>query len=166
MNHKKWLVVLSAVVIAALPFTALAADNVVTAASNVNADTAEIAGKAVVLLFKYLIIAAIFESVFTCIFQWSWFVKKARRIGAKTIVKVAISWIAVSQYKSLDIMNNISVELFKADPQTTLIGPIITAFVIAGGSSGIYSMLGKIGFRDFIQQEEKEKRLAPSQPLP
>ena len=156
MKHKKWIIFLTAVAITVLPFTAFATD-IVT-----NADTADTAGKALVLLFKYLIIAAIFESVFACIFQWTWFVKKAHSIGAKTIIKIAISWIAVSQYKVLDIMNNISVELFNAAPQTTLIGPIITALVIAGGSSGIYGMLGKIGFRDLIQQKEKEERLAPS----
>lgn len=155
MDQRKWIVFLTVVAITVLPLTALAAE------SFANAQTADTAGKALVLLFKYLIIAAIFESVFACIFQWTWFVKKAHSIGAKTIIKIAISWIAVSQYKVLDIMNNISVDLFGAEPQTTLVGPIITALVIAGGSSGIYGMLGKIGFRDLIQQKKKEERLAP-----
>ncbi|GAB7021745.1 hypothetical protein [Salidesulfovibrio brasiliensis] len=119
------------------------------------------AAAAAAIIFKYLIVVTIFESVYSAIFQWTWFIKKGEKKGLKTPVKVLLGWLAVVAYPAINIMEELSVDIFGATPGSgdEWVGQLVTALLIAGGSSGMFDILNKIGFRDREEVQRKIDRV-------
>lgn len=119
------------------------------------------AASAAAIIFKYLIVVTVFESVYSAIFQWTWFIRKGEKKGLKTPIKVLLGWLAVVAYPSINIMEELSTDIFGAasgsgDPW---VGQLVTALLIAGGSSGMFDILNKIGFRDRDEAQRKVDRV-------
>lgn len=124
-------------------------------------------------LMMYFILALIFESAFSIIFNWSVFIRKFKDKGAKTIIMVVSSIIifgaydidiitsVVNEYKSeitveTEIQTN---EVDKTDEtkdrqkSTTWGGKLVTALFIAGGSGVVNNVLNTLKLRKDAQRK-------------
>ncbi|MGO7919437.1 hypothetical protein ACC755_09750 [Rhizobium ruizarguesonis] len=113
-------------------------------------------GKSLTILF---VTAVILESAFAIIFNWRVFLAYFDTKGVKTILMIGVSLLVVWIF-NLDVVASLvaaytlpatgadQAALAAEVAKTT--GPIsklITAFVLAGGSSGIHNMMYALGFR-------------------
>jgi len=110
------------------------------------------------ILFKYLLLALLFEAVYAAIFQWSLFINIFDGTGARTVVKVGLAWIAIANYPGMNVIHDVAVNLFGSSESSAGIGQFITALLIAGGSSAIYDIMKRY-LRDHAGLEKKKKRI-------
>lgn len=114
-------------------------------------------------LTMLLVIAVILENAFAVIFNWRVFLAFFDTKGVKTVLMVVMSAIVVFAFK-LDIFASLLAAYSVPDTLTdeaaiatslkTQVGDtsnfwskLITAFVLAGGSSGIHNLMYTLGFR-------------------
>ncbi|AIC31322.1 hypothetical protein IE4771_PE00096 (plasmid) [Rhizobium etli bv. mimosae str. IE4771] len=165
MNTNLWLRALRAVV-ALIPLclgiagTAWAADDAAQALGLSN-EVYTASAKALTMLF---VTAVVLESAFAVIFNWRVFLAYFDTRGLKTIVMIVISTIVVFYFK-LDIFASLlaaySVPNAIADPAglaaslqaevkdtSGTVSKLVTALVLAGGSSGVHNMMYALGFRN------------------
>ncbi|MGO4123850.1 hypothetical protein AB4Z01_05590 [Inquilinus sp. YAF38] len=100
--------------------------------------------KTLVLLFA---LAVMLESALACVFRWRPFAEILNPRAVRPLVAFLLSWWLVS-YFDLDLVT----ELVNASSQRAPIdvnngGQVLTALILAGGSSGINSILVALGFR-------------------
>lgn len=106
------------------------------------------------VLFKYLILAAVFESAFTAIFSWRWFIKRFTNKGLKTPIML-ISSLLIFMYYRLDIVAEITSIFDGVTNSISFSGMLLTAFFIAGGSSSVNNVLKIWKIRDTDTRVEK-----------
>ncbi|TCA23625.1 hypothetical protein E0H70_28260 [Rhizobium leguminosarum bv. viciae] len=116
--------------------------------------------KALTMLF---VTAVVLESAFAIIFNWRVFLAYFDTKGVKTIVMIVISAIVVFYFK-LDVFASLLAAFSIPNPSADAAGvaaslqnqvketsdtlsKLITALVLAGGSSGIHNMMYALGFR-------------------
>ena len=128
--------------------------------------------KSLTMLF---VTAVVLESAFAVIFNWRVFLAYFDTKGVKTIVMIVISAIVVFYFK-LDIFASLLAAFSVADPGTGAtaatvttslqeivkatsdpVSKLITALVLAGGSSGVHNMMYALGFRSSRDTEETAK---------
>ncbi|MGM4914933.1 hypothetical protein [Rhizobium sp. 768_B6_N1_8] len=119
--------------------------------------------KSLTMLF---VIAVVLENGFAVIFNWRVFLAYFDTKGVKTILMVLISWIVVVWFK-LDVFASLLAAFTIPDSGANLttqaaamsnwISKLITAFVLAGGSSGIHNLMYALGFRSSRDTEVTPK---------
>ncbi|MCD2175048.1 hypothetical protein [Rhizobium sp. C4] len=146
------------ILVGAMSSMALAADEQSTLGLSTNVYSASI--KSLTMLF---VIAVILESAFAVIFNWRVFLAFFDTKGVKTVLMVLISSIVVFGFK-IDIFANLVVAFSVPDTLTdkaaiaqflsthaadtsNFWSKLITAFVLAGGSSGIHNLMYALGIR-------------------
>jgi hypothetical protein len=110
-------------------------------------------------LFVLFIIATILESGLAVIFNWRPFIQLFDARGVKTIVAVLFAWFFVSMF-GLDIVTRLVNVYAETDYPVNFPGTLITALVLAGGSSGVNNLLVALGFRSIKTSEQ----IAPKPP--
>ena len=97
-------------------------------------------------LTKLFVLAVLLESALSLIFNWRVFLEFFNRRAIKTVVMFVVSLIVV---KTFDI--DIVAELMKIYDQGSspgdLMSTILTAMILAGGSSGVNNLFVALGFR-------------------
>lgn len=107
---------------------------------------------AAVMLFT---IAVLLESAFSVLFNWRVFLTYFSLKGVRTIIMVAASYAIVTMLP-IDIF----AELVNAYQETgktfssNEVTQIITALILAGGSTGVNNMLVRLGYRSITRSEE------------
>jgi hypothetical protein len=100
-----------------------------------------------------LVLAIILEIGLSTLFNWKFFQENLLGKGLRTPIAVAVSAFFVFHYK-LDTVSDL-LSAFTGDPESsfgkTTAGQIITAFVVAGGSSTVYELFRKLGIRTPFQ---------------
>ncbi len=126
--------------------------------------------KSLTMLF---VTAVVLESAFAVIFNWRVFLAYFDTKGVKTIVMIVISAIVVFYFK-LDVFASLmaafSLPNSSADAATVAaslqnevtntsdtLSKLITALVLAGGSSGVHNMMYALGFRSNRDTETTTK---------
>lgn len=109
------------------------------------------------VLFLVLALSLVFESAMSVIFDWRLFIRYFEGRGVKTPLIVAVAFLVFLNY-DLDIV----AELLRGFPQisgtigdTSLPGQLLTALLIAGGSSGVFRIFARLGIRS---PEERDKK--------
>lgn len=109
------------------------------------------------VLFLVLALSLVFESAMSVIFDWRLFIRYFEGRGVKTPLIVAVAFLVFLNYE-LDIV----AELLRGFPQisgtigdTSLPGQLLTALLIAGGSSGVFRIFARLGIRS---PEERDKK--------
>jgi hypothetical protein len=101
-------------------------------------------------LFVLFILAVILESGLAVIFNWKLFTTTFDTRATQPIIAVVVACIFVFSYR-LDITTTL-VDLYTgANYPRSVGGQLLTALVIAGGSSGVNKLLQALGFRS-VQQ--------------
>ncbi len=116
----------------------------------------EAIGEILVLLF---VISVVFETALTPIFNWRVFARHFEGKGVKTPITVLLALALLWGY-DIDIFKHV-IDAFAengADPSSsTVVGRIITALLVAGGSGAIFNIFAKIGLRNPTQLAEKAR---------
>jgi hypothetical protein len=108
-------------------------------------------------LFVLFIVAVILESALAVVFNWRPFIEFFDARGVKTIIAFVVSYIFVAAF-SLDITTSL-VNLYSGSeyPQS-FAGQIVTALVLAGGSSGVNNLLMSFGFRSVLRPKQVQPK--------
>lgn len=105
------------------------------------------------VLIVFLVLAVVFEVALTPIFNWSIFLAHFEGKGYKTPITVILAFIVFWGY-GLDIISDL-LQALDRDADITIGGQIITAFLIAGGSSGVFQIFTKLK----IHMDPEERRI-------
>lgn len=106
-------------------------------------------------VFAAFVLAVVLESALALIFNWRPFARLVDGRGMKTIISFALSCVVVWQV-NLNLLQQF--RLASHDPETVptpdFVGLILTAMIVAGGSSGVNTLLVALGFRSATRAEE------------
>ena len=100
--------------------------------------------KAITIL---LVVAVLLESALAVIFNWRVFRAYFSVAGLKTLISFVVSLFIVQGF-GLDIMSRLLSVYEQGDFQSNLGTQLLTALIIAGGSSGVNKLLVAFGYRD------------------
>ena len=129
----------------ALAFSLASLPAVAQAGGNVPGDSVYDASlKAITIL---LVVAVLLESALAVIFNWRVFRAYFSVAGLKTLISFVVSLFIVQGF-GLDIMSRLLSVYEQGDFQSNLGTQILTALIIAGGSSGVNKLLVAFGYRD------------------
>ena len=111
------------------------------------------------VLVAFLVLSLIFESALTPIFNWRVFAARFEGQGVKTPLTVILALLVFWGYK-LDILRDVLVALRRPPepPEITFWGQVITAFLIAGGSDGVFRIFTKLKIRDPAARKAKAEQ--------
>ena len=101
--------------------------------------------KALVILF---VLAVLIESALAVIFNWRLFLQVFNGRGVKTVIAVAVSALVVWTF-NIDVVWDL-LKVYGGGTQNAdaFISKLITAFILAGGSGGVYNILVALGYRN------------------
>lgn len=94
------------------------------------------------VLIVFLVLAVVFEVALTPIFNWSVFLAHFEGKGYKTPITVILAFVVFWGY-GLDIISDL-LQALGRNADITLGGQVITAFLIAGGSAGVFEIFTKL----------------------
>lgn len=106
------------------------------------------------VLFVFLVLSVVFEVALTPIFNWRVFMAHFEGKGYKTPITVVLAFIVFWGY-GLDIIGELLTALGKPTGRSVG-GQILTALLIAGGSSGIFQIFTRLKIR--MDPEERKKK--------
>jgi len=124
------------------------------------------------VLFPYFVLAVVFEVALAPLFNWRVFLLHFEGKGYKTPITIVLAYVTFSA-ANLDIFGEMLTALghgyapveVNGEMQavsSTWWGQFLTAFLIAGGSSGINQIFSKIGIRtpELNKKKAQESRIA------
>lgn len=98
------------------------------------------------VLGAFLVIAVALESAMATIFNWRFFRERFDGKGVKTPIMILVGWLIANQL-DLDIFRELVQALGQTNADPGLISEILTALLLAGGSSGFNQVFKKLGVR-------------------
>lgn len=113
--------------------------------------------QAVFLLFM---LALVLESGLAVIFNWRPFVERFNARAVKPLLSFVAAYLLVRIFPSLDLITAMVNASTSATYAPTQAGRILTALVLAGGSSGVHDLLVTLGYR----QRRTPETVAPKPP--
>jgi len=129
-------------------------------------------GKLYDVLFPYFVLAVVFEVALAPLFNWRIFLLHFEGKVYKTPITIVLAYVTFSA-ANLDIFGEILMALghgyspviengVPKEVTSTWWGQFLTAFLIAGGSSGINQIFSKIGIRtpELNKRKAQESRIA------
>jgi hypothetical protein len=111
-------------------------------------------------LFTLFVLAVLLESALALLFNWRPFVETFNSRGVKPLIAFVVAYIFVSQFK-LDIITGLTNIYTKQSYPISLLGEVLTAMIIAGGSSGVNNLMQSLGFR-----QVRDSAPPPAKPPP
>ena len=106
------------------------------------------------VLLVFLVLSVVFEVALTPLFNWRVFMARFEGEGYKTPITVVLAFIVFWRY-DLDIISDLLIAMNRP-VQMSLGGQILTALLIAGGSSGVFQIFTKLKIR--MEPEERQKK--------
>lgn len=113
------------------------------------------------VLLVFLVLSVVFESALTPIFNWRVFRKRCAGKGVKVPITVILAFVIFWSY-GLDIFHDLlmAMEYNHAgghERLPSLGGQALTALLIAGGSSGIFTIFQRLGIRSPVEGNTKQE---------
>lgn len=107
------------------------------------------------MLFLFLAVAVVFESAMSAIFDWRIYLRHLQGRGFKTPILVGAALLVCVWY-DLDILNRILTALGRQS-QSHVVGTVLTALLISGGSSAVFRIYSKLGIRSPAERKRKAR---------
>lgn len=98
------------------------------------------------VLFAAFLLAVVVEWGLSVIFNWRWVVLLLDAKGLKTFVTLIVSYALVTSF-DIDIVKELINALRNAGHESTFWSRVLSAFVVAGGSASVNSLMVALGFR-------------------
>lgn len=113
------------------------------------------------VLFVLLVVAVLLESGLAVLFNWRPFVATFDGRGVKGVISVVVAYLVV-EYYDLDVLTRLVNVFSDATPpfQDGMLGRIVTALVLAGGSAAVNRVFVSLGLR----AEQRAAEVAPKPP--
>ncbi|MDF0677302.1 MAG: hypothetical protein P0120_23645 [Nitrospira sp.] len=109
-------------------------------------------------LLGYLVISAVLEMALTVVFNWRLFSRYLEGKGWKTPFAILFSAFVVWNY-DLNMMKDVLDALGMCGKdgcsQSPIIGRVVTAFALAGGSDAFFRLFTRLGIRNPLERKEK-----------
>ncbi len=102
-------------------------------------------------LFLVLVLAILLETGLSTLFNWRIYLKYFEERGLKVPIAVASAFIFVKQFE-IDAVAEILNAFVKADSDPGIAGIVLTALIIAGGSSAVFTLYEKLGIRNPLER--------------
>jgi len=99
-----------------------------------------------------LVLAVLIESALAVIFNWRLYLALFYSRGVKTLVMIAVSALVVWSF-DLDIVHTL-LGVYGFPSESGTLSRLLTALILAGGSSGVYRVLVALGYREAKAPEE------------
>ena len=122
-------------------------DTAAVAEEGTNIYTASIAA-----LTKLFVLAVLVESALSLIFNWRVFLEFFNKRAIKTVVMFAVSLVVVRTF-NIDIVAQLMETYGQGATQGDAMSTILTALILAGGSSGVNNLFIALGFRSRLQEQ-------------
>lgn len=113
------------------------------------------------ILFALFVLAVVLEWGLAVLFNWRWFLEIFEAKGLKTLISVLFAYWVVAQY-DLDLMTRLINILWGTKHSSDYVSRFISALVLAGGSSGVNTMLIALGFRSVRTAEAVQPKPPPT----
>ena len=107
------------------------------------------------VLLVFLVLSVVFESALTPIFNWRYFLLNFENRGLKTPITVILALLVFWGY-GLDIIRDL-LNALGYNANKSFGGQLLTALLIAGGSSGVLGIFAKLGIRE--KPNERQQRV-------
>jgi hypothetical protein len=105
-----------------------------------------------------LVLAILLENALAVIFNWRLYLTYFVNKGVRTLVMIAVSWAIVWTFH-LDVLSAL-IDAYNNSPTPTagadgrwFVTQFLTALIIAGGSSGVYSLMKALGYRKDVPED-------------
>ena len=115
-------------------------------------------GKAAYTLLLVLVLALLLETGLSTLFNWRIFLRYFEEKGLKVPIAVITAFLFVNQFDIDSIAEVLGAFAGKTYNHGTL-GKILTAFIIAGGSSAIFTLFEKLGIRNPLERRGVAKSM-------
>jgi hypothetical protein len=117
--------------------------------------------KSVRALLQLFVLAVLLESALALLFNWRPFLAIFDGRGVKSIISLAASLVLVFTFH-IDAIRSLMTDFSGAVPDNTF-SKILTAMVVAGGSSGVNNLLRAMGFRQVARADDVAPKPPPDQ---
>lgn len=132
-----------------VPAGAIAADDAQTAFALGNN---EIYSKSLAALTMLLVLAILLENALAVIFNWRLFLTYFSAKGTRTLIMIAAAWLLVAGLH-IDIIASLMDVYLETAVRSGVETQFLTALILAGGSSGVYSIMKVLGYRQDVPQD-------------
>ncbi len=133
-----------------------------TAPAKDTPDHAGLTDRSLRAILKLFVLAVVLESALALLFNWRPFLMTFDGRGVKSLISFAASLGLVFTF-GIDVVGDLMAD-FSATAQATVFSQIVTAMVIAGGSSGVNNLLRSLGFRPVTRAEDLAPKPPPDEP--
>jgi hypothetical protein len=118
----------------------------------------EIFQKSLAALTMLFVLAVLLENAFALLFNWRVFQAYFSARGVRTIIMVAVSLLLVFQLP-IDIVAGLIAAYTTNDgvPDSGPLTKVVTALILAGGSSGVHNLMYALGYRSERAQLEEAR---------
>ena len=106
------------------------------------------------IVLQLFLVAVLLEQALSVIFNWRPFLQNFDARGVKTVVSVVVAWFVVTAFK-LDFVKDLVNVYAQAQDRiaSDFSSKMLTAMILAGGSSGVNNLLIALGFRSMRSAE-------------
>jgi hypothetical protein len=133
----------------------------VPAPGDVSGFSPEVYAKAFRILFVAFVVATLLEWGLSVLFNWRPFLMLFDARGVRTIVSVGFAYIFVTAF-DLDIVRDLVVAYSGIPKASDFASQFVSALMLAGGSSGMNTVLVTLGFREVKTAEQVAPKPAPT----
>ena len=146
LYHSRWIVfsIIGAILMCFSATSAYAADFSIGTGVNIE--------KAGYVLLLVLVLAILLETGLSTLFSWRIFLRYFEEKGLKVPIAVLTAFLFVQQFDIDAIAEILGAFAGKTYNHGTL-GKLLTAFIIAGGSSAIFTLFEKFGIRNPLERK-------------
>ena len=106
------------------------------------------------IVLQLFLVAVLLEQALSVIFNWRPFLQNFDARGVKTVVSVVVAWFVVNAFR-LDFVKDLVNAYAQGQDKiaSDLSSQLLTAMILAGGSSGVNNLLIALGFRSMRSAE-------------
>ena len=118
----------------------------------------ELLGDSASALVVLLVLALLIESALSVIFNWRVFLEVFNGRGMKTLVMIAVSALTVKAFGISTVATLLQQYKITGSENMPQVSFWLTSLILAGGSSGVFQVLRKLGYRgDPVPADEVQK---------
>ena len=130
---------------------------VVPALALTDGNVYEASGK---ILGALLVLAIVLESALALLFNWRPFLETVNRRATQPLISFIVAYVFVTKF-GFDAVSQLFSAYGNQPVQGGYMGPVITAMVIAGGSSAVNRLMQSLGFRATSEETARVPKPAP-----
>lgn len=127
-------------------------ETTVTEVAKIAQEGSNIYTESIAALTKLFVLAVLVESALALIFNWRVFLEYFNKRAIKTVVMFAVSLAVVTTF-NIDIVEQLMATYGSSSDEGGIMSTVLTAMIVAGGSSGVNNLFIALGFRSRLKEQ-------------